>query len=121
MNKHCLYLISFTLCIFLFTACNNNKENDDKQSKIINQINGVEKSIIGKWGGFGETPPVWDIRKDSIYYFQHSKAYAYKIVNNDMIINFENSPNALRNIHVKNDTLFFIDDVGLLIKGYRFR
>lgn len=38
-----------------------------------------------------------------------------------MIINFGNSSTVLKNIHVKKDTLFFVDDAGLLIKGYRFK
>lgn len=109
-------------CVFLFAKCHGHKEgnylggNKDVQSNII-----IENNLIGKWGGLDEKTPVWDIRKDSIYYFQHLKVYSYEIINKNMIINFGNSSTVLKNIHVKKDTLFFVDDAGLLIKGYRFK
>ncbi len=118
-NHFICYTVFFA---FLFASCNDVEDRHNPiNKKVTESQNETESKIIGKWGGLGEESPVWDIRKDSIYYFQHSKAYAYKILNKNMHINFGNTSTILKNINVKSDTLFFIDDVGLLIKGYRFR
>lgn len=76
---------------------------------------------MGQWGGLKEDSPIWEIRRDSIYYFQHSKAYPYKIVNRDLIINFPESRAILKNISVISDTLFFSGEEGLQIRAYRFK
>ena len=122
MSKYGSFFFFLILCTLIFSACNDNYENANQESKKNYQTqNVIQNSIIGKWGGLGEATPVWDIRKDSIYYFQHFRAYAYEIINNNMIINFGKSSTELKDIHIKNDTLYFIDDLGLLMKGYRFK
>ncbi len=120
MKKSLYYFIFLITQLILFVACNTAQKDADID-KISKTEDSIQNNFVGKWGGLGEALPVWDIRKDSIYYYQYSKAYAYKIINKNMVINFGNSVALLKNITVKNDTLFFIDDVGLLIKGYRFK
>lgn len=78
----------------------------------------LKDSLIGKWGGRAENRPMWDIRKDSIYYFDRSIAYPYKIINRDFIIYFPDHKAVLRNIKVDHDTIFFFDEIGL-VRGYR--
>ncbi len=110
----------FTLQLIFILSCNTKKNELDKNKKFQTD-SFLSVNILGKWGGLGEASPVWDIRKDSIYYFQHSKAYAYKVINKNIIIQFENSSAVLKNIKVNNDTLFFTDDAGIFVKGYRFK
>ena len=76
--------------------------------------------LIGIWGGLGEESPVWDIRHDSIYYYERSTAYPYEILNGNFIIYQPVSKLILRNISVIIDTMYFLDELNNPITGYRF-
>ena len=121
MKKYVSYFVFFLLHVFLFASCNDNKKGDANPKKKNNNERVKKNKMIGKWGGLGEATPVWDIREDSIYYFQHSKAYKYELIDKDMVVNFENYRPVFKNIHVVNDTLFFIDDIGISVRVFRFK
>jgi len=116
---HTMKLISFLLILSL-TACNEHVESS-KMPIVISKEDSIKNTLIGRWGGLGESNPVWEIRKDSIYYFQHSRAYFYKILNHDLIIDFRETQAKFLNINVIKDTLFFSDEQGYLTKAYRFK
>ncbi|MDN3655545.1 hypothetical protein QWZ08_07905 [Ferruginibacter paludis] len=112
-----VYLIS----ILFFSSCIEN----GKQNQKISFEDSVNNTLIGKWGGASDSRPVWEIRKDSIYYFEHSKAYSYKIVGDDMIINLPENQAKFENIHViRNpirDTLLFFKQPGLTVQAVRYK
>lgn len=58
---------------------------------------------------------------DSIYYYDKSKAYPYKMINDDLIINLPASPGRLKHVFVIKDTIFFTEEQGNQVKGYRFK
>lgn len=103
----------------LLTSCNERpKEIKTLQPNRQNVSLSLRDSLIGKWGGLGESIPVFEIRKDSIYYVQPSTAYPYKIINRDFIIYFPDHKGLLQSIRVDHDTIFFYDDFGLA-RAYR--
>ena len=110
-----------TLCILLMSSLLGCKEMPNgklRPETIKDSSSGLRNKLIGKWGGLGESKPVFEIRKDSICYFQQSTKYPYKIVNHDFVIFFPDHEGILRNIRVDHDTIFFYDDYGLK-RGYR--
>ncbi len=104
--------------MILFTGCNN-PEVDDKSAKIYTKVDTLKNKMIGRWGGLGEDSSVWEIRIDSIYYFQQRKTYPYKMLNNDLIIDRKESKGILRNISVIADTMTFYTEEGIRVSGYR--
>ena len=109
--------IFFTIVI-LFISCNEGSTSKSKLSNT-NFNDTLKMKLIGKWGDTKNA--MWDIRWDSIYYFERSESFPYKILNNDLIIYPPESKGILRNIRVIKDTLFFLDEEGSTIKGYRFK
>ena len=105
--------------IFEVLLLNSCKERKHNVVFFDHKIDSLKKTLNGEWGGLNEYPPVWNIKMDSIYYYDRSQAYSYKIVNNDLIINLPASKGILKNIFVINDTIFFLDEQGNQIKGYR--
>ncbi len=81
----------------------------------------MNEKFIGRWGGLGEKIPVWEINKDSIFYFERSTYYHYKLNNNNMEIDFPEGKGTLKNIRVIKDTLFFLDEGGEIVYAYRFK
>lgn len=112
----------YALLIISLMGC---KEKPDAKSNsefnLKNNSLSLRDSLIGKWGGLGERRPVWEIRKDSIYYFERSIAYPYKIINRDFVIYFPDHVGKLRSIGVDHDTMYFLDPQGITIKGFRFK
>ena len=107
----------YSIVILLFASCNENIKTTPKISFEDSLIN----TLIGKWGGSSDSLPVWEIRKDSIYYFEHLKAYPYKIKGQDIIINLTENQGKLENIHVTKDTLFFILHSGVEVQAIKFK
>ena len=113
--------ILFSIMVLLI-GCNDSTRNlKNKLPNNLTKIDSLKNKLMGRWGGLDEASPVFEIRKDSVYYFQRSAAYSYKILNNNLIINLPESPATLINITVIKDTLFFSDDQGHSITGYRFK
>lgn len=104
--------------IFLL-SCNSQDHKNFTKNTIT--VNSLKNNLLGSWGGLGESIPVLEIGIDSIYYYQEKKAYPYKVVDRNLIIERTESKGVLRNISVIEDTMIFYDEQGLLIKGYRFR
>lgn len=97
------------VALFLFIACKQHK-NSDSDFKIETSEDSLRRKINGKWGNReAATSPVWRFNYDSIYYYESSTAYPYKIVNGDIIISLPASKAILGKVSVINDTLFFID------------
>lgn len=113
-------LISVILFL-LFVCCNIqscNTNNAGKNKPLL--VDSLKAKLIGNWGGLGEDSPVWEIKHDSIYYYQEQKTYPYQIVGSDLIIERLDTKGILKNISVLKDTLMFYDEQGLQITGYRF-
>ncbi|HEY8688533.1 MAG TPA: hypothetical protein VIM07_04800 [Chitinophagaceae bacterium] len=107
--------IIFLLITILLVSCSEQTQSTNK----LTHEDSLKNDLIGQWGGLGEDSPVWDFKKDSIYYYNRSASYPYRIINQDLIIYLPESKGILKNIRVVKDTLFFIDDQGLPVKGYR--
>lgn len=107
------------LLTLIFIACNQ-QNTKNEPSKKMTMDDSLKTRLIGKWGGIGEDTPVWDIMPDSIYYYDRSTAYPYKILNGDFIIDLPVSKGILKHITVIKDTMSFLDEQGNEIKGYRF-
>ena len=112
-------IICILFCVF-FINCNNNDSNIATTRKYTT-ADSLKTKLLGQWGGSGEDSAVWEIRIDSIYYLQEKKTYAYKILDNDLVIERPESKGILRNISVFEDTMTFNDEQGLTIKGYRLK
>ena len=112
-------IISILIFLF-FIGCNSQNSNNATAKELIKQ-DSLKTKLLGQWGGLGENNPVWEIKIDSIYYYQHKKAYPYQIVGNALVIELTESKGVLRNISVVVDTMIFYDEQGLRIKGYRFK
>ena len=109
--------IIFLSIAVLFISCNEQMHSINK----LTHEDSLKIELKGQWGGLGEDGAVWDFRKDSIYYYNRSAAYPYKIINRDLIIYLPESKGILKNIRVIKDTLFFLIDQGLTAKAFRFR
>ena len=107
----------YSILILFLASCDEHIKPIQKISFEDSLIN----TLIGKWEGSSGTLPAWEIRKDSIYFFEHSKSYAYKIVNKDMIIDFPDYKVKFENIQVIKDTLLFIKRPGWTVQAIRFK
>lgn len=114
-NKELIKIIFLFISAFSFSCSNNTSSNH------FTKPDNLSQGILGKWGGLGENRPVWEIKADSIYYFQENKAYPYKMNGNDLIIERPDGVVILKNIAVDVDTLMFYHEQGLKVKAYRFR
>lgn len=108
------------LGLIFFISCQEHFNSKNQYVKKITPEDSLKETLVGQWGGLGEDSPVWEIKKDSIYYFQRSTAYAYRILNGDFLISFPEATGIFKKIYVVKDTLFFLNEQGGLIKGYRF-
>lgn len=106
--------IYFLLIIF-FISCNEQPNVTNKA----NHDDTIKAKLIGQWGDLKTLG--WDIKKDSIYYFERLASYPYKILNNNLIIDLPESKGTLRNIRVIKDTFFWLDEQGLTVKAYRMK
>ena len=111
--------IYFVLTL-IFLACNQH-DKKNTLSKKLTMDDSLKIKLIGKWGGIREDTPIWDIRSDSIYYYDRSTAYPYKILNGDFIIDFPEPGAVFEDISVVKDTMFFIDaQAHISVRVYRF-
>ena len=101
----------------IFLSCNEQNKSFQK----VSSEDYIKNILIGKWGGSSDSLPVWEIRKDSIYYFEHSRAYPYKILDHNMIISLPENQGILGNIHIIKDTFFFTLHLGVEIQAIRFK
>ncbi len=96
------------LSLVFFISCNEQSSLKTEVSNKLSHEDSLKFSLIGKWGDFEN--PMWDFKIDSIYYFEPSITYPYKIIDNDLVIYFPESQGVLRNIRVIKDTLLWLDD-----------
>jgi hypothetical protein len=94
-----------------------------KNQEVKNQsaARSAENSIVGLWGGPNENSPVWEIKTDSIYYFEQKKSYKYKISEDSLLIYFPDHIGVLYHIYPTGDTLIFYNEVGYKIRAIRFK
>ncbi|HKO79597.1 MAG TPA: hypothetical protein VJU78_04340 [Chitinophagaceae bacterium] len=109
----------YFLVTLMFVACDQ-PDSKNTPSKTMTADDSLKINLIGKWGGLGESIPVWNIMPDSIYYYGRSAAYPYQILNGDFIIYLPESKGVLKHITVIKDTMSFLDEQNNTIKGYRF-
>ena len=99
------------LIIFLLiTAGCQNKEPVKIE---ITKIDSIKKSLIGKWGGLGESTPVWKITYDSLYKYGENKSYSYIMSGNDLVVGTSEFQFKLKDISVNGDTLYFYTRVSV--------
>src|SRR4051794_7455350 len=101
-------IITFSISCISHTELSNHQTKSDS----------LRNTLIGKWGGLGNKP-TFQIKQDSIYFFEQSTAYSYKIINHDMVIHYPQIEGVLRNIYVLKDTLFFSNEEGVQMRGFR--
>jgi hypothetical protein len=111
-------LLLASIALFIL-SCNeptskNNLQGGDKVKE-----DSLKSTLLGMWGDLHS--PSFDIRKDSIHFFESPGTYPYKISKGNLIILFSETTDELRNIHVIKDTLYFINEQGLKIKGFRLK
>lgn len=108
---------SSLIALILFASCQNNRA--DKEINLVTTKDSLVSAIVGKWGG-DTGQPVWEIKKDSIHYYNENKSYYYLIHDKDIIVLYKEGPYMLHNIHTVNDTLFFdINNEGMVTKAFR--
>jgi hypothetical protein len=89
----------------------------------ISSTDSLKKSLIGKWGG--DSNCGWEITVDSFHNYEQGKSYPYKIAENDLIVDMGQSQFVLKDVSVKEDTLFFLSRVSMereiygLVKAFR--
>ena len=89
-------------------SCNQKSEKGMEIKKMTSD-DSLKIQLIGKWGDReAKNDPALKIMPDSIYFYDHSKAYSYKIVNGNMIIDLPTKVDTFRNVSVKNDTMFYL-------------
>ncbi len=109
-------LKTILLLVLIFAlSCNNSQTTNDTK------FDGLQTKIIGLWGGLGEDSPVWQIKKDSIYYFEEKKSYACRLDDGSLSINYNGRTFFLKDISVIEDTLIFYDEHNIKTFAYRFR
>ena len=104
------------ILILIFCISCNSPHSNNVVTKNFSKADTLKSLLIGEWGGLGEDSPVWKFSEDSIYYFQEKRSYAYKVLNNDLVIKRDESEGILKNISVKKDTMTFEDPPGIKIK-----
>jgi hypothetical protein len=108
------------ISLFIFFVSCDSADSNTKTNQYT-KVDTLKHKLLGQWGGLGEDSAVLEIKIDSIYYLQEKKSYPYKIVDNDLVIERNESKGILRNISVIEDTMTFNDEQGLTTKGYRFK
>ena len=112
---------NFKIVIFvLFISCNQNKTETVKSALSGNTNDSLTSALMGKWGTF-DGEPIWEIKKDSLYYFSEKKSYYYLIHNKDIIVLYKEGPFMLSNIHFSKDTLFFKITHGGIVEMLRIK
>jgi hypothetical protein len=110
----------WVIAFLFYVSCNTQNSNDATTKKVM-KVDSLKTKLLEHWGGLGEDSPVWEIKNDSIYYYQEKKTYPYQIIGKDLVVERPESKGVLRNISVVSDTMIFYDEQGLPIKGYRFK
>jgi hypothetical protein len=98
-----------------------NTQDGSEIDKKPNKFDSLKNNIIGLWGGLGEDSPVLEIRADSIYYFQKSASYLYKLYKDSLVIYFPDHSAVLKDVSVYKDTLIFKDNMDFKTYAYRFK
>lgn len=123
--KYIFFLFSLPILLF---SCQEKKADHENAEGVATKahveikpvtVDPLRMKLLGLWGG--KDGPIWEIKTDSIYYFNESKAYPYKLINGDFVIYRTNITGTLWNISVSGDTLKFDDEQGLPVRGYRCR
>lgn len=92
----------FILSALTLNSCNHQSE----RIKNLTSKDSLILSIQGSWKGF-KGVLIWNIRPDSIFYYSENRSYYYFVHNNDIIVLYKYGPYKLKNIRVRNDTIFF--------------
>lgn len=111
--------------LFIICSCNDNSQKNDAANVRKNQsFNPLSSRLLGKWGAPGENP-FWDIRNDSIYYYNKQVMYPYFLKGDTFLIKFPDRDTAtvLGKISISGDTLklrqYYAND--FIIHFYRFK
>jgi len=113
--------ILFLLFTYSLIACNQQADSNKRVTNKLSLDNSkLREDILGKWGG--DSIPVWEFTKDSVYYFESSTSYHYELLDSDLVIYFPDHRGFLKKIQVANDTMIFIDpSIRNIVETYRVR
>lgn len=107
------------IIILGFVGCKNTPSNSiltaaDHDKDVL------KTSLLGKWGGLGESNPVWKFSSDSLYYYEDEKNYAYNLTGDSITVFYKAGIFVLKDVHIQTDTLYFNQGTGT-VKAYRFK
>jgi hypothetical protein len=117
MKRTCSVILFFS-----FVACTNNPNKFPDESKKVNiqDSSSLKTNLIGRWGGFNESSPIWNFTTDSVYYFEENRNYRYILKDDALTVFYKEGPFVLKNVNIKGDTLFYTDNIGI-VKAFRFK
>ncbi|MFN8291659.1 MAG: hypothetical protein U0U70_15485 [Chitinophagaceae bacterium] len=115
-------LFASILIIFFLTNCTNGKVKTTQDG--LTFYDSLKKNIIGKWGG-EKGGPVFEIRQDSIYYFDKDSSFLYKLNGDTFLVHLPNQDSIVvfGKLRVVGDTLQIIDFNmnNFITYGFRYR
>ena len=106
--------------ILLIISCNRSVNRSPQQDLSTSTRDSLISTLVGKWGT-DEGKPIWEIKKDSLYYFSEKKSYYYLLHNKDLVVLYKEAPFILTDAHVLNDTLFFKIHDSITVETFRIR
>jgi hypothetical protein len=106
------------LLLIIITGCNQHPGSKNTVPAKID-ADSLKASLTGLWKGMGKNGLIWNIRTDSVCFYQFKAAYSYIIQGRNFIIDLPGGKDTLRNITVIKDTMFFSDEGGSLTKAFR--
>jgi hypothetical protein len=93
------------ICLLIIIACKDKNQPNFE----ISRTDSIKNTLIGKWGD--ESNCGWEITVDSFHNYEQDKSYPYKIAENDLVVDTGQSQFILKDVSVKEDTLFFLSRV----------
>ncbi len=88
--------------------------------RISNDIIEVEKSMSGEWG-YQHSKGLfsWIFTKDSIEYIHWNKKFYYQRNDNNVIVLTDEEPVIMKNVLIKEDTIYFTTEDSIFIKAHK--
>ena len=102
----------------------NKKSSNPNIKDSNNRSDSIRLTLLGKWGAPDEKPG-WEIKADSIYYYDKDSAYPYFLKGDTFLVKFpdRDTATAFGKIYVIKDTLRIVQYYrdNLIISAYRYK